>query len=819
MENSMFQKYLYRCTEKVIEALNLGLVELVNVHQNVFTPDFILLGLLQQKNSQPAKIIDRIAEDNGELRSKIVETIYESRPMSDTQPRTENQPQVVISPETEAVFQTALQEAKKVGDKFIATDICFLSLFSDKAGTIKNILEQVGLTDEKVRAVIQELRGGRTISDKQSESTIQVLEKFTVDLTEQARQHQLDPVIARDDEIMRMIEILSRRKKNNPVLIGPPGVGKTVIVEGLAQRIVTANVPENLLKKRVVMLNMGELIAGAKFKGEFEERVKMVKDEITASAGEIILFIDELHTVLAGGGNDGISAGNMLKPALARGELRCIGATTPEEYKKTIETDKALTRRFQQIQVSEPSVEETIRILQGLRPHYEKHHHIVYDEAAIDAAVKLSEKYITERYLPDKAVDLLDEAGARKHLALVYISPEVRKLENKKNKILTEQAAAFEAKDFAKVANLQVKIININTELEQHRKKEVDGRPETAAMVTRDDIAEIVTRRTGIPVNRMIESESEKLAHMEDNIHKRIIGQNPAVEAIAHALRRNRAGLKDTNRPIGTFLFLGPTGVGKTELAKALAEFLLDNENRIIRLDMSEYSERHTVSRMIGAPPGYVGYGTGGQLTEAVRRNPYSVILLDEIEKAHPDVFNILLQIFDEGHLTDAEGITVSFKNTIIIGTSNIGGRMLAKDIRSIGFGTNEEEHRTYDDNKTIIMSDVKKIFKPEFINRLDDIIIFHPLTHDDMLHIVDLNIKKLADKLKEKNIILKTNTAVKEFLVNASYTPQYGARPLKREIERRIENPLSLMIINNEIQDGDTINAIIKNDTIQLKK
>jgi ATP-dependent Clp protease ATP-binding subunit ClpC len=633
-----------------------------------------------------------------------------------------------------------------------------------------------------------------------------VLDQYTTDLTDLARRGDLDPVIGREKEIRRIIQILSRRKKNNPVLIGEPGVGKTVIVEGLAQRIVKAEVPNSLMNKRVKILEMSEVIAGAKMRGEFEERMKAVKDEIISAHGNIILFIDELHTIVsAGAGAGGVDASNMLKAALSKGQLQCIGATTLDEYKKHIETDKALARRFQPILVQEPSIEETISILNGLKPKYEIHHSIVFQDETIEAAAKLSEKHITDRALPDKAVDLLDEAGSEKHLMLSHIPPVIRKLENRKNELIQKQKDFFADQKFQEVAHVRQEILELDNKIADEKSIWKSEISKVDTWVTPDDIAKVVATWTGIPVDKILETEAAKLTHMEDNLHKRVIGQNNAIVAVSNAIRRNRAGLKEKHKPIGTFLFLGPTGVGKTELAKALAEFLLDDENRLIRLDMSEYMEKHSTSKIIGSPPGYVGYDEGGQLTEKVRRNPYTVILLDELEKAHPDVFNILLQLLDDGRLTDAHGRVTSFKNAIIIGTSNIGSKSISEKNTAIGFsssGTSKDYRKVRD----LVLNESKKFFKPEFLNRLDDLIVFHHLTPEELRQIVDLMIDNLNNRLAEKNLSIKVTTKAKDRLAKDGFSEVYGARPLKRLIEDQIENTISMKIISGELALGTKI-------------
>ena len=718
------------------------------------------------------------------------------------------------------MFEIAQDEAKKLGDRYISVGAMFLALFDPRVGRTADILQEFGLKYNKVKEDLEVMRGGINIDEKDGEGKMDVLAQYTTDLTDMARRGELDPVIGREKEIDRIIQILSRRKKNNPVLIGEPGVGKTVIIEGLAQKIVKAEVPNSLLNKRVKVLEMSEIIAGAKMRGEFEERMKAVKDEITSSHGSIILFIDELHTIVsAGAGTGGVDASNMLKAALAKGQLQCIGATTLDDYKKSIEQDKALARRFQPILVEEPSVDETVSMLRGIKSKYEKHHSIQFQEGAILAAAKLSEKHIYDRALPDKAVDLLDEAGAKKHLELIYVPPVIQQLEKDRNEIIKQQKDAFDAQDFEKVAQLRQDVLEIDKKLSAEKDKWNSELSKVDHSVTEEDIANVVATWTGIPVNKIRETETAKVMNMEENLHKRVIGQDHAIVAISNAIRRNRAGLKDKDRPIGSFLFLGPTGVGKTELAKALAEFLLDDENRMIRLDMSEYMEKHSVSKIIGSPPGYVGYDEGGQLTEKVRRHPYSVILLDELEKAHPDVFNILLQLIDDGRLTDAHGRVTSFKNAIIIGTSNIGTQSIVEGkTKGIGFAVTDDPSRDYSQVRAMVLNEVQKLFKPEFINRLDDLIVFHKLEPDQVRQIADLMLNNLAKRLQESHITLEVTNKVKDELAREGFSETYGARPLRRLIEDKIENAISMRIINGEFKDSDTIHVDFKKNDYVFK-
>lgn len=810
----MLQQHLRQLTNKVIEALNVGTMEMVNLRQTLLTPDFILIGLLEQQDSRIAKLLETYYPEDKKLTRKILDRMFE---LQDTEAKHEEQEiqHIHLAKETDSLFEIAQDEAKKLGDRYISVGAMFLALFDPRVGRTSDVLQEFGLKYSKVKEDLEIMRGGINIDEKDGEGKMDVLSQYTTDLTDMARRGDLDPVIGREKEIDRIIQILSRRKKNNPVLIGEPGVGKTVIIEGLAQKIVKAEVPNSLLNKRVKVLEMSELIAGAKMRGEFEERMKAVKDEVTSAHGSIILFIDELHTIVnAGAGAGGVDASNMLKAALSKGQLQCIGATTLDDYKKNIEEDKALARRFQPILVDEPSVDETVSMLEGIKSKYEKHHSIQFQEEAIRAAAKLSEKHIYDRALPDKAVDLLDEAGAKKHLALIYVPPVIQQLEKDRNEIIKKQKDAFDAQDFEKVAQLRQDVLEVDKKLSLEKEKWNAELSKVDHSVTEEDIASVVATWTGIPVNKIRETETAKLMNMEENLHKRVVGQDHAIVAISNAIRRNRAGLKDKDRPIGSFLFLGPTGVGKTELAKALAEFLLDDENRLIRLDMSEYMEKHSVSKIIGSPPGYVGYDEGGQLTEKVRRHPYSVVLLDELEKAHPDVFNILLQLIDDGRLTDAHGRVTSFKNAIIIGTSNIGTQSIIEGkTKGIGFAVVNDPSKDYNQVRTMVLNEVQKLFKPEFINRLDDLIVFHKLEPDQVRQIADLMLNKLAKRLKENHMTLKITNKVKGELAKEGFSEVYGARPLRRLIEDKIENAISMRIINGEFKHNDTIHVDFKNN------
>jgi len=806
----MLQEFVQKSTRKVLNTLEIAIGELVALKQNVLTPDFILLALLSQQDAEPVKIIERISAEPVDTIAQIKAQLY--RQNQQTTPA--KAVQIVGSRELSDLFRSAGEEAKNLGDEYISTGTLFIAMLDPKVGSTSQILQKTGITRERAIKALKEIRNGRTIASQDAETEANVLEKYTRDLTELARKGELDPVIGREAEITQVIQTLSRRKKNNPVLIGEAGVGKTVIVERLAQRIAAADVPDTLLNKRILSLEMGEVIAGASMRGEFEERLKSIRDAVIKAKGKVILFIDELHTVVgAGAGAGGLDAPSLLKPALAQGSLQVIGADTLDEYRKYIEADKALERRFHPIMVREPGIEESIVIMQGLAPRYEQHHQIKYEPEALESAVKFSERYITDRRLPDKAVDLLDESGSRKHIRLISIPSDVKELEQKHQELVHNKTEAFNQQNFEQAAKLQMEILKLENKLKTARQKWEAERGKVDTLVTTEDIADVVSRWTGIPIARMVESEAEKLAYMEENLHRRIIGQNDAVRAVADAIRRNRAGITAPRRPIGSFLFLGPTGVGKTELARALAAFLLDDETRIVRLDMSEYMERHEVSKMIGAPPGYIGYGEGGQLTEKVRRNPYTVVLLDEVEKAHPDVFNMLLQILEDGQLTDAQGRAVSFRNTILIGTSNLGTESLSPDKRPIGFLHSATPD--YAEARALVMHEVKKFFKPEFLNRLDDIIVFHYLEEEHVRAIAGLFADDLTRRMHDHDIKIQIDPDVIEKLARDGFDPVYGARPLRRELERQLENPLAMRIVKGECLPGSKVRITINNSEI----
>jgi ATP-dependent Clp protease ATP-binding subunit ClpC len=792
-----------RFTEQAQEALALSQQLVRDFTHSQWDVEHILLALLRQERGLVGDIIRELGGDVEAVRQQVEAALDRSPKI------TYEAPQIYATPRVAQLLQKAEAEADRLKDEFIGTEHVLIAIASEDGGQSANILKSFGVDQEKVFQALQKLRGGHRVTDAHAESRYRSLQKYGRDLTELAREGKLDPVIGRETEIKRVMQVLTRRTKNNPVVVGEAGVGKTAIAEGLAQKIIADDVPDSLKGRRIVALDMGALVAGSKFRGEFEERLKAVMDEVRDSKGEVILFIDEIHTVVGAGAAEGsIDASNMLKPALAHGELQCVGATTLDEYRKYIEKDKALERRLQPVYVNEPSVESTIEMLHGLRPRYEAHHKVKITDQALEAAAKLGQRYISDRHLPDKAIDLIDEAASKIRIDTESAPPEVKSLEQELKQLTNEEEAASQREDYEGAAQLK----SDRARLEQRydsAKSEWLKKEKLDETVDEEGIARLISNWTGIPVSQMLEGEAEKLLHMEGRLHERFVNQEEAITVISEAVRRSRAGLKDPRRPIGSFMFLGPTGVGKTELARTLAWFLFDDENAMVRLDMSEYQERHTVSRLIGAPPGYVGFEEGGQLTEAVRRRPYRVILLDEVEKAHPEVFNTLLQIMDDGRLTDGHGRTVDFKNTIVILTSNTGVELIKRESR-IGFATGKETDKAhkqgYEDMKEKVMAEVKKTFRPEFINRLDEIIVFHELSEEQLRVIVDLMAKDVQQRLAERKLELEITDAAKSWLAKVGYDPVYGARPLRRAVERYVENPMSTKVLKGEFKEGDKI-------------
>ncbi len=725
--------------------------------------------------------------------------------------------QVFYTPRIRTVLELSQGEANRLKDEFISTEHIFLAILSERNTPSARILQEFGVNRDRVVTAIKDLRGGKRVTDAQAEGRYRTLDKYSRDLTQMAREGKLDPVIGRDEEILRVIQVLSRRTKNNPVLIGEAGVGKTAIVEGLAQKIVVSDVPENLLNKRVLSLDLGAMIAGSRFRGEFEERLKAAMEEIQKAQGEIILFIDELHTVVGAGSAQGaMDASNMLKPALARGELRCVGATTLDEYRQYVERDSALERRFAPVFVDEPSVEDTIEMLRGLRPQYETHHKVNYSDEALIAAVKLSYRYVTDRRLPDKAIDLMDEAAAKLRVALYTLPPDLKALKMQLDKLAEQEEEAHTVRDYERAATVRADRLRLEGEFAAQRdtwkaEHELDER------VTEEDIAEVVASWTGIPVTQMMETEAAKLLNMEERLHERIVGQERAIVALADAIRRSRSGMSDPRRPIGTFIFLGSSGVGKTELAKALAQFLFDDEDALIRVDMSEFREQHTVSRLFGAPPGYIGYEQGGQLTEQVRRRPYSLVLFDEIEKAHPDVWNALLQLLDDGRLTDGQGRVVNFRNTVIVMTSNVGTSFV-KTAGALGFSGMRGQNEDNDHKR--IEEELKRTFRPEFINRIDEIIIFEPLSEEDVVKIVQLQMQEVQERLAEHGgLTIVLTEAAQRWLALQGYDKDFGARPLRRTLQRYVESPLSVKLLRGEFASGDVVGIDVADEELTFTK
>ena len=761
--------------------------------------EHVLMALLEQQQGVPADILREVDADTDQIRQRL-NVILEQVPKSSQQTD-----QIYQTPRIGRLLYGAKAEAERLQDDYISAEHLLIAMTQDGQDAAARLLAEHGVTQEAVYQALQKVRGAHRVTDPQAESRYRSLDRFTIDLTELAKDGKLDPIVGRDNEVARVMQTLIRRTKNNPVLMGGAGVGKTAIAEGLAQAIVAGDVPDELKDRRLLALDMGGLVAGAKFRGEFEERLKAVLDEVREAQREIILFIDEIHTVVGAGASEGaVDASNMMKPALARGELQAMGATTEDEYRKHIERDAALERRFQPVLIEEPDQETAVEMLQALRPRYEAHHKLRVEDDALTAAVRLSARYISDRLLPDKAVDLIDEAASKLRIDVQMLPDHLKDAEHRLRHLEDEEAAAAEMSDYERAAELRSERLRLQSEFDAER-SELSGHSgaKDFTVVRPEDIASLIAVWTGIPVDRLLESEANKLLHMEERLHERVIGQDGAIVAVSDAIRRARAGLKDPDRPIGSFIFLGPTGVGKTELARALAEYLFDDEENMVRLDMSEYMDKHTVSRLIGAPPGYVGYDEGGQLTEAVRRRPFRVILFDEIEKAHPDVFNVLLQLLEDGRLTDGHGRTVDFRNTLVIMTSNLGTAEASR--RTAGFVT----ARTQEDSTRLrasVEDALRRTFRPEFLNRLDDTIIFEPLTQEQVRRIVDLMLQDVRARLGEHGVTIALTDAAKDWLTNSGFDHTYGARPLRRAIQQHIENPLSRGIISAEYTEGDTV-------------
>lgn len=804
-----------RFTERANKVLMLAKEEAKKAAYPYVGTEHLLLGLILEGSSLAAKVLGAVGLTPERVRSAVrqmVEYIQEA-PVAEP----------ILTSKAKRVLELSLDEALRMGHSYVGPEHLLLGLIREGEGVAAQILNAYGVDYRKVRAALAHLQGGQAnvdakVSPGPDGSPTPTLDQYSRDLTLLAKEDKLDPVVGREKEIERVIQILSRRTKNNPVLIGEPGVGKTAIAEGLAQSIVAGNVPETLANKRVVTLDMGTLVAGTKYRGEFEERLKKIIEEVR-NHGNIIMFIDELHTLVGAGAAEGaVDAANILKPALARGELQCVGATTLDEYRKHIEKDAALERRFQPITVSEPSVEETIQILRGLRDKYEAHHRVRFTDKALEAAAKLSSRYITDRFLPDKAIDLLDEAGSKVRLQAFVAPPELKEMEKQLEELQKEKEAAVNTQEFEKAAELRDREHKLRDSLNTLKETWKQKKGRVDLVVDEDDIAQITSSWTGIPVKKIEQAESERLLKMEEVLHERVVGQDEAIRAISRAIRRARAGLKDPKRPVGSFIFLGPTGVGKTELAKAVAEVLFGSEDAMVRLDMSEYMEKFSVSRLVGAPPGYVGYEEAGQLTEAVRRRPYTVVLLDEIEKAHPDVFNILLQVMEDGRLTDSKGRTIDFRNTVIIMTSNVGMNTIKRETR-MGFRTGKDGEDDYENMKSKVNEELRRTFRPEFLNRVDEIIVFHSLTRENIREIVNLMLKEVAARMKENGVDIEVTESVKDLLAKEGFDENYGARPLRRSIQRLIEDRLSEEMLEGAFKQGDHVLLDAEGEKIAVKK
>ena len=784
-------------TEQALQVIQDSQELVRNYRHSQWDVEHVLLAMLNQEGGIPGRILDHLGISTPSVKARLEQLL-------DASPKLANASgHIYTTPRIQRLLDTAQEESRRLKDEFISVEHLFIAAIREPQGDSARIVQEFGIDQERVYQALTTIRGAHRVDDRRAESRYRSLEKYSIDLTQLAAEGKLDPVIGRDGEIRRVAQTLARRKKNNPVIIGEAGVGKTAIAEGLASRITAGDVPDSLKAKRVLALDMGAMVAGSKFRGEFEERLKAVMDEVKEGQGEFILFLDEIHTMVgAGAAEGGLDASNLLKPALSRGELQCIGATTLDEYRKHIEKDAALERRFQPVYLEEPTVEDTVEILRALRPRYEAHHRVKIEDAALEAAARLSDRYITGRQLPDKAIDFIDEAASKVRIDAEGMPDNCHRLEESIRLLTDREGASSQRGEYEQAAQLRTERLRLEEEFRGEREHLGQDRG-TEITVKERDIADLVSSWTGIPAGRLLESEADRLIQMEGLLHQRLIGQEEAVSAVSEAIRRARSGLSNPRRPIGSFIFLGPTGVGKTELSKALAEFLFDDEENMVRLDMSEYMEKHTVSRLVGAPPGYVGYDEGGQLTEAVRRRPYRVILFDEIEKAHPDVFNMLLQILEDGRLTDGHGRTVDFRNTVIIMTSNLGTGYLSRQ----GVGFNTSDHSTEREKERLeksVHDALKQAFRPEFLNRIDETIVFHPLTRDQIVQVVELMVKDVAERLAEQRITFELTKAGADWLAEEGFDPVYGARPLRRAIQRSLENRLSRGILSGEFQGGD---------------